>query len=810
MSNNSKFVIYGFNGEPKQYYTVSSETIQTSNSSVKETKPGHSIIIVDRSGSMYNDIDDLKDMLIKLLTLDEYHNSNMLVSLVSYSTQGNCALHFERIPVAEVMKAKSPYQLKIKSIKANGLTCISQAMMAAKELIRNDEPTAIVLHSDGYANHPSVWSEQQSVMAICDGFKNQNVFINTVAYSDSSDFTFLSSIANAASGKCVKADSSKEVYDAFYDAASTINGSVVPPVQVETNGADYISFISKSKQRVNGGCSTLTIAGLSPDDDGTVYRYRLVDKQAYDNARCEPSQNGRCVLAFARAKLAEGRINEAKFAAYSSCIPDFEKHFRALTGSQIAMFSKDIENVVFQSGDSSKVPDAAVRPVGLSGSTTIVKVLETLESVRSGVMLNLKHLKDHYSPRGVRRIPGIRTSTGVEVPWLVSEETDDGIWVPMGTFDFNRNSASINMLITRPARLVKLADGRPISEVAGIDVSSLSSFHNYTIVGDGDVTVPELVVKFGSREAFDAMKSLGVVGGEFNQEQRVIQLSSLPVTSFDFNSDLSDLKTAFRDVIGDKVVSSILSAITKETSSEYTPEQLSELKRHYLSGNLNINFPTTTEYDDLETALDDGVVDTRTSYKVNIGDAGILNTGWLYSANEFLARHFMLVGAAKASDKPKWTMFLNSDSRFQTKPPSAKMKLNDVDAFCKPIFEEFLGLSINGTVSKILKRAGVDKSVMDLVRGGVKALDDARHAVESHMESIYRDKLSPLVFFVGSTGLLPDCFDAKGLTSDELEAQITGLKLGKDEKDGMFFRLGDVIVSVYAKNEYYSTGHMSK
>ena len=104
-----------------------------------------------------------------------------------------------------------------------------------------------------------------------------------------------------------------------------------------------------------------------------------------------------------------------------------------------------------------------------------------------------------------------------------------------------------------------------------------------------------------------------------------------------------------------------------------------------------------------------------------------------------------------------------------------------------------------------MKRAGVDKSVMDLVRGGVKALDEARHSVESHMESIYRDKLSPLVFFVGSTGLLPDCFDAKGLTSDELEAQITGLKLGKDEKDGMFFRLGDVIVSVYAKNE-----HMSK
>jgi hypothetical protein len=95
---------------------------------------------------------------------------------------------------------------------------------------------------------------------------------------------------------------------------------------------------------------------------------------------------------------------------------------------------------------------------------------------------------------------------------------------------------------------------------------------------------------------------------------------------------------------------------------------------------------------------------------------------------------------------------------------------------------------------------------MDIVRGGAKAMDEARRAVEAHMEQTYRAKLMPFSFFVGSTGLLPDCFDAKGLTADELEAQITGLKLGKDERDSTFFRLGDVVVSVYAKDEYYSTG----
>jgi hypothetical protein len=196
----------------------------------------------------------------------------MLISLVSYSTQGDCTLHFERVPVRDVMKAKSPQQAEIRRIHASGLTCISQAMNLAKGLVRLGEPTAIVLHSDGYANHPSVWSEQRNVSAICEGFKGQNVFVNTVAYRESSDFAFLSAVANVASGKCVKAHSVKDVYDALHDTASSVNGTVAPPILVEKRAADYVVFVSKSKTRVNGaadgldapGCGVRRVAGADP------------------------------------------------------------------------------------------------------------------------------------------------------------------------------------------------------------------------------------------------------------------------------------------------------------------------------------------------------------------------------------------------------------------------------------------------------------------------------------------------------------------------------------------------------------------
>ena len=802
----SKFKLYGFDGNPKKHYIVTTEKLDLASSPKAEIQPGHSIIIVDRSGSMYGDIGALKDMLIKLLTLEEYNNSAMLTSLISYSTNGDCTVHFDHVLIRDVMKLNSPQQDAIKKIRATGLTCISQAMKMAMELVRDGEPTAIILHSDGYANDPSTWSEQKSVSKICDSFKGKNVFVNTVAYSGYSDFAFLSSIANWASGKCVKADSVKEVYDSLHESLSVVNGDVAPQIVINKGEADYVTFVSKTKRRVNGGTSDLTVAGLSDKDDATVYRYYEATEDEYNLAKYSEDQRGIQVLALSKAKLSEGRLNEAKFAAYSSCVKELNVHLKALTGPQLAAMAVDLDCCLFPGSD--KVFSLLEAPETLGGNVTVSEVLTALEKARNGIMLNLKRLTSNYSLRGVKRIPGTRVGDMVESPWLEMEFIDSGEWVPMGSFDFNRNNASINLLITRPSRLVTATDHKPISEVAGISIASLPSFRNYTIVGDGEVVTKELGIKFGSKESFDMINSLGVLGDNafFSQAEYTINLGDLPVTSFNFDGNLSEMKTAYREILGDKVVVGILSAITKETSTTYTAEQRSELKRHYLSASLNINLPTTTEYEDLDKALKDGRVDTRVSYKVDIGDRGILSSSDLFSANAFLARHFMAGGAASASDKPTWPLFLDSKVTFQSKPLSSRMKLTDVDAFCKPIFEEFLGLAVNGSVRAILKKAGIDKSVMDIVRGGVEAMMEVKKQLEDHMEKTYRDNIMPFVFFVGATGLLPDCFDVKGMSADELEAQITGLKLGKDMKEGTFFMLGDMVVSVYARNEYFSTG----
>jgi hypothetical protein len=61
------------------------------------------------------------------------------------------------------------------------------------------------------------------------------------------------------------------------------------------------------------------------------------------------------------------------------------------------------------------------------------------------------------------------------------------------------------------------------------------------------------------------------------------------------------------------------------------------------------------------------------------------------------------------------------------------------------------------------------------------------------------------VFYVGSTGLLPDEIEAKAQTAEQLGAKYPELAFSKDEAEGTYFEVGKAILGVYAKNEYYST-----
>ncbi|MEH2389212.1 MAG: hypothetical protein V7K14_26275 [Nostoc sp.] len=448
---------------------------------------------------------------------------------------------------------------------------------------------------------------------------------------------------------------------------------------------------------------------------------------------------------------------------------------------------------------------------------SLVELIQILTQYRHNIIVNIKHLQEHYQRTAIKRVKGVRNENGELLqPWLRTEYMDNAEYVGMGEFQFNRNTATINMLIKRKVKLAKFEDQTPTLEIAGLLVNDLNSFNNYTIVSDGKINIKSLQVKISSKKAFDLLKEKGVLDVEefdFNAEY-TIQLDNLPLVAA--NSCYSSIDGLFNELAEIKVLTSIICAHLKNESDVFIAAQLDEFQKHYLSKNIYINFPTTNEYTDINEGLINGTLDSRLSYKIDIGSQDVLNLSKLPSANKFLNRMYRLYDKETGEIIMKASFQMAFDENLAVRPRllSSRTKITKVDELMKPIFDDFLGLEQNGIVAGILKKVGADslaQLLQDKQTGQqiskeemVAALTMANKKLEQYAENIYQDQISPLVFYIGCTGLLPDKMEAKAMTAEEAAAKYPDLQFSKDEQEGTFFAVGDSMISIYAKTEYYS------
>ncbi|MEH2136952.1 hypothetical protein [Nostoc sp.] len=447
----------------------------------------------------------------------------------------------------------------------------------------------------------------------------------------------------------------------------------------------------------------------------------------------------------------------------------------------------------------------------------LLELIKIFAEYRNNIIVNIKHLQEHYQRTGIKRVRGVRNESGELLqPWLQTEYIDNVEYVGMGEFQFNRNTATINLLIKRKVRLAKSEDKTPTLEVAGLLINNLNSFNNYTIVSDGKINIKSLQVKISSKKAFDLLKKKGVLDAEkfdFHTEYS-IHLDNLPLVAYD--SSYSSINGLFNQLAEIKVLTSIISAHLKKESDVFIAPQLDEFQKHYLSKNAYINFPTTNEYIDIHEALFNGTLDSRLSYKIDIGSQDILNLSKLHSANKFLNKMYRLYDkeTGEIIIKPSFEMAFNENLAVRHRLLSSRTKITKVDELMKPIFDDFLGFEQNGIVVGILKKVGADSLAQlfqDKQTGKqiskeetIAALTTANNKLEKYIENIYQDKISPLVFYIGCTGLLPEQIEAKPMTAEEAAAKYPNLQFSKNEQEGSFFAVGDSIISIYVKTEYYS------
>ncbi len=688
----------------------------------------------------------------------------------------------------------------------------------------------------------------------------------------------------------------------------------------------YQIFISESAREIKCTAGILKIDNLKRKDTGIIYKYKQISQETYRQLEIPVVQNHQAVYAFVKANLVEGNLNFAKYALFSTGNANLiVRHSKALTNQQLANFASDVEIAIFE---PEEIRRSQLIDMEKNAKISLLELIKILEEHRHNIIVNLKHLRDNYRYKSVQMLKGIRDANGNLVkPWLTTEYIDDGEYVGMGSFEMNRNTATINMLVTRKVKLVKASDKTPIIEIAGLLANDLTSYNNYTIVGDGEINIKSLKVKISSKKTFDVLRQKGVIDAE-TFDFRCCYTVDLNLPLVPLDREYSNIDGLFNQIAEVKILASIISAHLKQESDTFVPEQLDELKKHYLSQHLYLNFPTTKA---------EGTVDTRISYKIDIGSKDILNLGKLYSANRFLERRYELYDTETGEifGKPTLEMTLRENIAVRQKSLSSRMKITKVDELMKPIFDDFLGIEINGKVAGILAKVG-DESLLkilqdkasqnlentssgsillprfnqseqykgisseqykeifseqykgisseqykgisseqykgisseqykgisseqykgissELYKGisseqykgisseqdkgifseqdkgisseqykGISSEQDARTTklkkqeriaaltaakikLEEYVEKIYQDRISPLVFYIGSTGLLPDCMEGKAMSAIQLAAKYPNLHFSKDEGEGLFFEVGDSLIGVYEKVEYYST-----
>jgi len=823
-----KFALHNYGGSPVKFFTVAAQDAKPPAGAAAKA-PSHHIAMLDVSGSMWGELDAVKSIIEKVFTAEEFNDPAMKITLITYSSHGDCRTHFERVTVEDVLAPNSPHLTEIRNLRVRGLTGISQALQAAELLIDDKEVTCLSLHTDGYANDPSPYSEAQHIVGVVEALeKHPNAFCNTVGYRSYCDFALLGAIANRLSGKAMQANNAREVYAALHDTQTLLAGQMSPVIEAGIGDFDFLTFVSYKAKKVLGSDTSLTIRGLASDDDATVYRYKEVTEAEYAAAAgpvCgDQHTNLDPILAYCRAQIALGNLNAAKYAMISTRITNLiGQHSRALVASEVAAMAAAVEGHLFGMFTAMWSPDYGLGATGPS----LLSVLGVLNDYKGSLRLNVTELLKGYRRRGLKRVAGVRNDKGeIEAPVVRLLTDPDQTAVQVVSIDINRDTATVNIKTIQDGVLVSNRPIDPntghkagklgIGEVAGIKLD-LKDFRNYTLVGDGRVTVPVLKLRTSDKRCFAALKTLGAVTGEFDPSSEFkIRLDQMPLVDYDQNFGTIDRK-AFETLAQLTVFQKILSGLTAGTSEALTDEQIAALKDHYITPALYFSPPTTTPYTDLKDALSAGEVDTYLSYKVKVGTPEITNLGKLKSGNAYLQRRFTLHGADGVEvPKPTLSDWWADGNTWAIKVLSARTKLDGVDELSYPIYEAFLGLGDRSVLRSLLAGADWDSADIaefeDVLDGGVSQ-DSAitlfkgmLQGVNVAIDRIYQETLTPLAFYIGATGLVPDSLGMTAMTADQLVEKRPDVKLSKDEKEGTFYELpGPLLLGVFTEAQHFST-----
>lgn len=212
----------------------------------------HHILLVDVSGSMYSEIDELREK-IKLTLEALCEDKNNYVSIISYSGHNESYRIINGVKCDRISYTMSNvYETLDKELYSRGITVISEplkeALLTTKRLAKVCNKHHIALFTDGCLV-PLKWTsleEENKCYEIAKECKEEDIYLNGIGFGKYYDSNFLKNLISIPSnGQLIHIDEIKDYYHTILDMVKMVN--LDQKTNIEIKNKDYVIINSSTR-----------------------------------------------------------------------------------------------------------------------------------------------------------------------------------------------------------------------------------------------------------------------------------------------------------------------------------------------------------------------------------------------------------------------------------------------------------------------------------------------------------------------------------------------------------------------------------
>ena len=525
--------------------------------------PADRVMIVDVSGSMYNELPriarQLKARIKDLLKVQD------TLTLIWFSGRNEYGIAFEREPIHSITDMDRIFKLIDKALSARGLTGFTGPLTEAVEVVkrirefRSDSVISLFFMSDGYDNQGT----RADILRACKllGSTVDNAIL--VEYGWYCDHDLLTQMAETLGGALLFSKEFDEYSAQAEQALSDGKVSRKKPVVLEATAKNgYVFYQSDS-----GPCL------VAPDESNTVWLPENVAEFGYFvDHKGEPTQ-AQCSDAMAwvaMAVLAQKGDSDLMFPMLRAIADVY------LINLFVNCFSKE-DRIIFQKEALAAAGDASLRYLEGYDPKAVPKddAFTVLDMIGLLSLDEENRLHPSHSAFQYRRIGAARVAV-----------EQDG-WKPSLDIQYDPKGYALNGIVWAEDRpnvsvrvkyegTVALPDSRP----AGLpEVMGTFTYRNYTIIKDGIVHTRVLPMSL-SQQTHAVLVQEGVVKDAVWEADKVfvLEFPRMPVINRKMVQAL-DAKSFFKTVLelealkgAQKVFNDLRKSVAPKTSAKFEGE----------------------------------------------------------------------------------------------------------------------------------------------------------------------------------------------------------------------------------------------